>query len=85
MCLSVVCGEKFDVCRYAKTFQPNSFMHAMLVGTINLCYFILQSGDHMVSAKQRLFGSFLKHFLSGQDEMLDVGAIEIGHPDTTFG
>ena len=53
-----------NVEHYIKTFHPNSFMHAMLIGAISFYHFISHSvtlplaRGHKVSKKQNLLASF---------------------------
>ena len=63
VCPSILCGRKFNIGHYTQTLQPNLFIPAMLIGTIDFYQFILFSltlalpGGHMVSAKQNLLAS----------------------------
>ena len=56
--------KTFNIGHYTQTVQPNLFIPAMLIGTIDFYHFILLSltlilpGGHMVSIKQNLLASF---------------------------
>ena len=60
VCLSISLVKNFNVEHYVPAFQPNSFLHVMLIGTIGFYHYILFSvaltlaGGHKVSGKQNL-------------------------------
>ena len=60
----VLCGKNFNVGHYAQFFQPNVFIPAMLIDTIDFCHPIplsltlTMAGGHKVIAKQSLLVSF---------------------------
>ena len=67
--LAVLRGKNFNVIHYTQTFQPNVFIPAQLIGTIDFYHFMplsltLSQGGHKVSAKQNLFASFSPTFFN---------------------
>ena len=84
VCLSILHGKDFSVGHYMQAFQPNFFMHAMLVGTISFYHLIpfslilTLSWCHKVSIKVNLLISFSGTILTDQDDMwYCVGAIQL--------
>ena len=63
---SVSCGQNFNVRYYTQTFQPDSFIHAMFIGTIDfyqsvpLSMTLTLAGGHMVSTKQNFLALFAR-------------------------
>ena len=61
---AVLHGKNFNVGYCKQTFRPNTFILAMLIGTIEFCHFIPLSvtltlaGGHKVSTEQNLLASF---------------------------
>ena len=60
--LAILHSKNFNVEHYMKTFQPNVFIHGMLIGTIGFCHFIpllvTLARSCKVSTKQNLVASF---------------------------
>ena len=69
---AVLCGKNLSVEHYIQTFQPNVFLPAMLIGTIDFYHFIPHSvtltltGGHKVSTKLSCWLHFLTHFSTHQ-------------------
>ena len=84
---SVICGKNLNLGHYLQTFEPNSFMHAVLMPcfqapvTSTILNYIQWSSLQLkvirsAESKTRWL-HFLKHFSSGHDEMwYGVEAIE---------
>ena len=73
------------------TVELNFLVPALLIGTIDFCYFISLSltltvpGGHKVSAKRNLLASFSPMFPSDHDKILcGDEAIQAEHHETTF-
>ena len=71
-----------------QTVQPNLFIPAMLIGTIDfyhskhLSVTLILARGHKVSTKQNILTSFSQIL---RDEILfNVGAIHVKHPDIIF-
>ena len=65
---AVLPSGNFNFGHCVQSFQPNFFIHAMPIGTIDFCCLIALSpaltlaGDYLVSAKQTSWLHFLTHF-----------------------
>ena len=63
----LVYGKDFNVGHYMQTFQPNFFIPAMFVGTMDSTMFIpvtmILPGGHKDSAKQNALASFSHYTL----------------------
>ena len=61
---AVLCDKNFNAGHYSKTFKPNFFVPAMLIGTIDFCHFMPLSltlnllESHKDSTKQNFLASF---------------------------
>ena len=72
--LAVILGKNSDE-HYTQTVPPNSFIPAILIGTIDFYHFIPLSltltlpRGHTISAMQNLMALFSQHFSSDQDEI----------------
>ena len=93
-CLSGVCASVLhgkNIGHYGQTCQPNSFIPAMFVGTIDSCHFISLSmtltlaGGHKVSTKQNLFASFSGTLLNWMGWNLRRWSNSSWYPKTNFG
>ena len=87
---TILHGKDFTTGHYTQTAEPNVFIPAMLMGTIDFYHLVLLSltltlpGVTRPALSKTYLLHFLAHFSSSQDESCGDETIQAEQPETAF-